>query len=227
MDAFNRRSIECKLAAALLGSHLEKAYQVRGIAFIGDLTATNTALSEQLLEEVVHSTVHEHPYSLHEIAAVLGINHVEVVTRWCHRRDGSTFPEPMEGFKLYQRLMHVWSEWKRVEAMVDALRAGDVLQAGTLMDESHASCRDLHEISCPELDALTTCCREAGALGSRLTGAGFGGCTISIVPTAILQSFMEQVGQVFYQDRMGITDWSQWMFPVAPSDGARWRCDNL
>ncbi len=50
------------------------------------------------------------------------------------------------------------------------------------MDASHASCRDLHEVSCPELDTLTSLRRAAGAWGTRLTGAGFGGCTINWYP---------------------------------------------
>jgi galactokinase len=77
---------------------------------------------------------------------------------------------------------HVVSENARVLAFVDALRANDLGRCGALMDESHASLRDDFGVSIPELDALVRHLNGAGAFGARLTGAGFGGCVVALVP---------------------------------------------
>ena len=65
------------------------------------------------------------------------------------------------------------------------------------MDESHFSCRDLYDCSSPELDEITKLARDSGALGSRLTGAGWGGCSVSLVKKDILPQFLEKV-QTYY-----------------------------
>jgi galactokinase len=77
---------------------------------------------------------------------------------------------------------------------VAALRAGDLDTFGRLMDESHASLRNDYEVSCPELDALVMAAwRVAGVYGSRMTGAGFGGCTVSLVDQSAVETFRERV----------------------------------
>jgi galactokinase len=75
---------------------------------------------------------------------------------------------------------HVVSENARVLAFVDALQSGDLHGAGRLMLESHASLRDDFRVSTPELDALVELAMAQGALGARLTGAGFGGCIVAL-----------------------------------------------
>ena len=81
-----------------------------------------------------------------------------------------------------RRARHVVSENRRVLAAVDALRTGDVRRFGELMYESHASLRDDFEVSTPELDLLVDLASRAeGVIGARLTGAGFGGCTVNLV----------------------------------------------
>jgi galactokinase len=75
---------------------------------------------------------------------------------------------------------HVVSENARVLAAAEALEAGDVAAVGPLLNESHASLRDDFQVSTPELDALVAALQEAGAIGARLTGAGFGGCVVGL-----------------------------------------------
>lgn len=86
----------------------------------------------------------------------------------------------LEGTEL-MRARHVVTEDERVEAAVRALRSGDYVGFGQLMYASHASLRDDFEVSVPELDAFVEVAREVGALGARLTGAGFGGCAIALI----------------------------------------------
>jgi galactokinase len=89
------------------------------------------------------------------------------------------------GDALYRRARHVTSENARTVAAADALAAGDHRTAGRLMYESHHSLREDYEVSCHELDVLVDIAREmgegAGVWGARLTGGGFGGCTITLV----------------------------------------------
>jgi galactokinase len=71
----------------------------------------------------------------------------------------------------------------RVLACADALRRDDLAHAGALMLESHASLRDDFCVSTPELDAIVAALVDAGAYGARLTGAGFGGCVVALMPS--------------------------------------------
>jgi len=78
------------------------------------------------------------------------------------------------------RARHVVSENARVLEAADALASGDVAALGPLLNASHQSLRDDFEVSTPELDALSQALRDAGAIGARLTGAGFGGCVVGL-----------------------------------------------
>jgi galactokinase len=81
-----------------------------------------------------------------------------------------------------QRCRHVVAENKRVLEAVDLLSGGDLETFGSLMNASHRSLRDDFEVSCAELDLLTELARNTeGVLGARMTGAGFGGCTVNLV----------------------------------------------
>ncbi|KAK7891039.1 hypothetical protein WMY93_023002 [Mugilogobius chulae] len=99
-------------------------------------------------------------------------------------------------FKLYQRAKHVYSEAWRVlqfKRVCDTEPTDALTQLGDLMNQSHSSCRDLYECSCPELDQLVQLCLKSGALGSRLTGAGWGGCAVSMVPVQKVDDFLKAV----------------------------------
>lgn len=103
-----------------------------------------------------------------------------------------------------QRAEHVVYENDRVKQSMQALEAGDLHEFGKLMIASHSSLRDLYEVSCPELDVMV---EEAlaleGTIGSRMTGAGFGGCTVSLVAEDAVDQFIEQVG-THYEERTGL-----------------------
>ncbi len=111
---------------------------------------------------------------------------------------------------------HAVTEMQRVRAFADALRAGDVEELGRLMLASHASSRDDMGVSTPELDALVECLREAGALGARLTGAGFGGCIVALVPDALADKVASQA-MATYRERTERTP-TAWLVDAA--DGA-------
>ncbi|MEL6370922.1 MAG: galactokinase [Pseudomonadota bacterium] len=92
-----------------------------------------------------------------------------------------------------RRARHCVTEHRRVLATVDALKQDNLMLVGRLMSESHASMRNDFEMSTPEIDALVHDAIEFGALGSRLTGGGFGGCLVSLVPTEVLDGWCDKL----------------------------------
>jgi galactokinase len=104
---------------------------------------------------------------------------------------------------IYRRCSHVVTENARVLQFAAALKAGDLKRAGALMWASHTSLRDDYEVSCRELDLLFDFASEAGALGSRMTGGGFGGCTVSLVRNAEVERFKHEVSR-HYEAATGV-----------------------
>lgn len=107
--------------------------------------------------------------------------------------------ERLSGEQL-KRARHVVTENLRVLEAVDALRNGDFVTFGELMYASHSSLRDDYEVSTPELDAYVECAREAGALGARLTGAGFGGSAIALIGSADADHLAERTRDLFRRE---------------------------
>ena len=104
---------------------------------------------------------------------------------------------------ILNRVTHVISEDDRVLKAIDALKNGNLVEFGQLMNASHVSLRDLYEVSCEELDTLVDSALSIdGVLGSRMTGAGFGGCTVSLVKDESVDTFIEKVGKE-YLDKIG------------------------
>jgi galactokinase len=112
---------------------------------------------------------------------------------------------------------HVVTEDARVLDAVTALRVGDWSRLGALMDASHESLRVDYEVSCEELDVAVAAARAAGALGARMTGGGFGGSAIALVPHAGAGSVGEAVLAAFAGRGWAAPD----VVEVAPSAGAR------
>lgn len=105
---------------------------------------------------------------------------------------------------LLKRATHVVEENARVLKSVDALSANDLKAFGQLMNASHDSLRDLYEVSCLELDVMVEEARKIeGTLGARMTGAGFGGCTVSLVHEDAVDQFVSEVGSA-YKERTGL-----------------------
>ncbi len=97
-----------------------------------------------------------------------------------------------------RRARHVVTENLRVQQAAEALSSGDARTLGRLMTESHASLRDDYQVSCRELDVMVeTALSVEGVYGSRMTGAGFGGCTVSLVDTQAVDDFQQTVGSIY------------------------------
>jgi galactokinase len=118
---------------------------------------------------------------------------------------------------LDRRARHVVLENRRVIDAVAAIEASDLESLGKLLSASHASLRDLFEVSSAELDALVDIEMSVpGVLGSRLTGAGFGGCTITLVRRHAIGALTDAIDRD-YPARTGMTPS---VFEVRPSRGA-------
>ena len=97
-----------------------------------------------------------------------------------------------------KRATHAVTENERTKVAVEKLNAGDIEAFGQLMNQSHISLRDDYEVTGFELDSLVEAAWEAeGVIGARMTGAGFGGCTVSIVKDEFIESFKKSVGEKY------------------------------
>ena len=103
-----------------------------------------------------------------------------------------------------KRAKHAVYENQRTIRAVEALKADDVELFGQLMNQSHISLRDDYEVSCSEIDVLVEeAWKVEGVVGSRITGGGFGGCTVSIVKDEAIDTFIEAVGNA-YKERCNL-----------------------
>lgn len=117
----------------------------------------------------------------------------------------------------FRRCRHVITENQRVLEAVNALRAGEMDQLGQLLLQSHASMRDDFEISIDELDTAVEVAMRVGAVGSRMTGGGFGGAAIAIIDQSKLEMLSAECKREFLANGFAEPN----VFAVTPSDGAR------
>jgi galactokinase len=122
---------------------------------------------------------------------------------------------------VYRRCRHVVTENQRVLAAAKALQSGDADQFGQLMYRSHASLRDDYQVSCRELDVLVDlAASSSGVYGARMTGGGFGGCTVNLLRADASDSFKEHISRA-YREATGIIPE---VYVCEPAQGAQaWR----
>ncbi|GGV52769.1 galactokinase [Streptomyces longisporoflavus] len=148
-----------------------------------------------------------------EGARILGVSHLRDVPY-------AELPSSLQKLtdeKIRRYVRHVVSDDHRVEQVIGLLDAGDVRAIGPVLTEGHASLRDDLRISCEELDLVVTSANAAGALGSRMTGGGFGGSAIVLVEEVDAEPVTKSVLEAF--TAAGHT--APRVFPAVPSAGAR------
>ena len=119
---------------------------------------------------------------------------------------------------MYRRCRHVVSENERVRNALAALQVGKLENLGKLISASHVSLRDDFEVSCKEVDQLVAMADAcAGVLGSRMIGAGFGGCVLSLVETQNIDEAAHQIRQK-YKEATGVEPWMH-VVQAAPPAG--------
>jgi len=118
---------------------------------------------------------------------------------------------------VYRRCRHVITENARVAAAADALKTSDLRSFGALMYQSHASLRNDYEVSCKELDVMVEVARAVpGVYGARMTGGGFGGCTVNFVRTEAVKLFLATMEREYTR----ITARTPELYVCTPGDGA-------
>lgn len=213
-ECYNLRVVECTLAAevmaAALGLKLEDDHGPLGRSLRGfqnayyngekPLVSSDISPKEQLesmLPLVTRLLSQSEGYTRQEIASALSMSIPKLEETFMTK-----FPVRTTHFQLQKRAQHVFSEALRVVAFKELLQsppsADLLLKLGALMNETQASCRDVYNCSCPELDELCQIAREAGAHGSRLTGAGWGGCTVHLVPREKIQNVKKAWEDKYY-----------------------------
>jgi galactokinase len=129
--------------------------------------------------------------SCEEAARILGVAALRDVT------DLDSALERLSDPVIRRRVRHVVTENARVLQAVEVLRAGRIADLAPLLDASHASMRDDFEITVPQVDLAVEVARAAGALGARMTGGGFGGCIIALVPAGDVERVGADIARSF------------------------------
>ena len=204
-DHFNTRVLETRLSALLLASKLNVT-KLEGLTLSTLVSETN--LSLESLSKFTKENLKSEPYCQESVLAELSATSVtELLDRI--KVDSKRFANIIESgtcLKLRDRAVHVFEEANRVYQFRETCNNPSltskekIRELSRLMNESHASCRDLYECSCPELDALVSRSVSSGALGSRLTGAGWGGCTVSVVEDESVDDYRSKMRQAYPSD---------------------------
>jgi len=157
-----------------------------------------------MMINIVQEKLTQQSYSRADVAKFLEIDVLALEKAYFSKFD-------VEGdvFKLRQRAQHVVEEARRVIAFKDTLssNAGNKMNKdhlnylGDLMNKTQDSCRDVYECSCPEIDDICAITRKNGALGARLTGAGWGGCTVHLVPQDKVDAVTEGLMNEYYNKK--------------------------
>lgn len=217
---YNTRVLETRLAAAIIAKSTNLIIE----NFNGEITLSkvqkelNVSLDEMIKN--VENILQEKPYTLQDAMNVLSCKSDDqlfklISTSNFNRLKSVTKESTL--FEIRKRALHVFKEASRVESFKQTCQDESmsneekILRLGELMNESHSSCRDLYDCSCKELNNLVDKSRQCGALGSRLTGAGWGGCTISLVRQSEKDLYEARMKEFFKDD--------QFTFNTMPSDG--------
>lgn len=210
---YNLRVAECTLAAVVLaaqhGLTLQKdnsslGYSLRNFhhEFMRKEGRLNDSLESQIdsvIQTAIELLPQEQGYTREEIAKLLGITVGELETKFL-----SAFPVQAERFLLRQRALHCFKEARRVLDFKACLAQSSTLDSqrisylGQLLNESQDSCRTTYECSAPEVDDICAIARRAGTLGSRLTGAGWGGCTVHMLPQSKVEAVTKALKEEYY-----------------------------
>ena len=165
------------------------------------IVVTNSNVKHKLVDSEYNVRRSECEKALEELQTVIGINGLGDLSE----EQFETYKTAIKDEVRVRRAKHAVYENQRTIRAVEALKNNDVALFGELMNASHVSLRDDYQVSCEEIDVLVEeAWKIPGVIGSRITGGGFGGCTVSIVKDEAVEEFKEKVGAA-YKERVGKT----------------------
>jgi N-acetylgalactosamine kinase len=192
---YNRRVVECALAARILG----RALKLDGVTILGDvvraLPGWNAA---QFVEKLAAAAPARLGADLKQAANILGVSQLALEAELLGQGATRIALDSSRPLEILKRARHVLSETERVIRAVDVLEAGRLDEMGKLMNASHRSLADDFECSTRRLDAIVECARRGGAFGARLTGAGFGGSIVALCDVAGADAVIESIDRGYY-----------------------------
>ena len=163
------------------------------------IVITNSKVKHSLVDSAYNDRRKECETALKELQEKLPIQSLGELTQEEFELHKGAIKDPVR----QRRAKHAVYENQRTIRAVEALRENDVELFGRLMNESHQSLKEDYQVSCREIDILVDMAQAMpGVLGSRITGGGFGGCTVSIVRNDAVDGFISQIGKT-YQEKVG------------------------
>ena len=164
------------------------------------IVITNSKVKHSLVDSAYNDRRNESEGALRALQKVTDIQMLGDLTE----AEFEQYKDAITDAVQQKRAKHAVCENQRTIRAVEVLRKGHIETFGTLMNQSHISLRDDYEVSCEEVDFLVETAWELpGVLGSRITGGGFGGCTVSIVKNDKVEAFIRQMGDA-YREKYGL-----------------------
>lgn len=161
---------------------------------------SNTHSPHKLDSGAYNQRVAECKLAVEQLNKVRPLKYLAELTEEEFNKVSSAITDPI----AYKRARHVVGEVQRTSDAIEALKSGDIAKFGQLMNASHVSLRDDYEVTGPELDCMAEeAWKIPGVVGSRMTGGGFGGCTVSLVKDEAIDTFIKEVGAA-YEAKTGI-----------------------
>lgn len=196
----NTKNMESELIPLILGNYV--------------FVITNSNKQRQLVDSKYNERLTECKIALNSLQKKIDAENLCDISIELFKQNIDLIDNP----SIQNRAFHVISEQKRTLHAIEALKNGDLKKLGLLLNQSHYSLRDNYEVTGLELDTLQEAAISVdGVLGSRMTGAGFGGCTISLMQKNVVENFKSQVYKIYNEKTGLIPDF----YIVYSNDGAR------
>lgn len=157
---------------------------------------TNSRVKHSLVDSAYNDRRNECETALRELQGVVNIHSLGELSEEEYEEHKGAIKDAVR----QKRAKHAVYENQRTIRAVGALKANDIALFGQLMNASHISLKDDYEVSCEEIDILVDLAwKTEGVIGSRITGGGFGGCTVSIVKNEAVDTFVDEIGKAYFE----------------------------